>query len=134
VERKPASIGVHYRRARPAVVHRARRLIEQEWRRAGRAVRFQQGKKIWEFLPPGEASKATGARYLLARWRRGNTRPTLAFFLGDDEADEQVFRRLRGSLLSIAVGRSHTQADYRLPNPAAVGRFLHRLAEALRCA
>ncbi|MFQ5817082.1 MAG: trehalose-phosphatase [Terriglobia bacterium] len=141
VEPKPASVTVHFRRATSVATRQARAIVTPEWRRENPPVRFQQAKKVWEFLPTRDVSKATAAAWLLARWsrpRRGwrAARPgrRLALSLGDDQADERVFRRLGPAAISIHVGRGPTRARYRLRSPEAAGRLLARLGEALGCA
>ncbi|MFQ5927436.1 MAG: trehalose-phosphatase [Terriglobia bacterium] len=145
VEPKPASVSVHFRRAAPAAARQARAIVAEEWHRLNPFVRLQEGKKVWEFLPARDVSKAAAAARLLARWR-GQTPARLgaapqvsrrrlrALYLGDDQADELVFRRLGPAAISIHVGPGPTRARYRLGSPQAVGRFLSRLGEALGCA
>lgn len=133
VERKPASVTIHFRQARPGVARRARRIAQEEVRRTNPAVRLQAGKKVFEFLPVRDVSKATAVVALLAHWPRPG-RGWLIFYLGDDAADERVFQQLGRRAISICVGRRRTRAHYRLATPAAVGAFLNRLAGVLECA
>ena len=43
---------------------------------------------------------------------------------GDDTTDESMFRLELRNALTIKVGDRETQAQYRLPHPAALRRFL----------
>ena len=49
-------------------------------------------------------------------------------YAGDDHADEEVFASLGAGDLGLHVGRRPTAATYTLPDPAAVGGVLARLA------
>lgn len=144
VEVKPASATVHFRQATPATLRQARQRLQQAWRRQQPGIRLQEGKKVWEFLPDRDVSKAAAvarllarfglARFGRARWRAAHRRRNLVIFLGDDAADERVFGRLGRSAVTIAVGQRKTQARYCLAAPATVSRFLARLAGKLKCA
>lgn len=135
VEPKPVSVTVHSRRASRSVAQRAQRIVEEEWQRQHSWLRLQEGKKTLELLPAKNVSKATVVLDLLARWRRHQPKDRwLVLYLGDDQADEKVFARLKRRGISIFVGRGKTRARYRLASPKAAGEFLAWLAAQLRCA
>ena len=50
-------------------------------------------------------------------------------YAGDDRADEEVFAALGAGDLGVHVGRGPTSASRTLPDPAAVGGLLARLAQ-----
>ncbi len=132
VERKPASVAVHYRNAAPRSAAHARHAVWHTLRRNGKRLRLLSGKKVWELLPAGDVDKGE-AVLRLGRTPDSASRPRpLILYLGDDTTDESVFRRLRSSDLGIHVGNGPTRARYRLRSPADVARFLNRLWEVLR--
>jgi trehalose 6-phosphate phosphatase len=136
VERKPASVAVHYRRAQESEVPG----IEREVQRVactyrGRLV-LQQGKKVLELLPAIGASKAAGVFTMLEKLPRWLGTTPLPIYLGDDRTDETVFRRLGSRGLGIYVGRpgsglaealDDSAARYFLDDPADVRKFLREL-------
>ncbi|HET8646804.1 MAG TPA: trehalose-phosphatase, partial [Vicinamibacteria bacterium] len=52
--------------------------------------------------------------------------------VGDDRTDEEVFEQMPPGSYTIRVGPGYSRARYGLPDPAAVRRFLERLAETVR--
>ncbi|MCM2304829.1 MAG: trehalose-phosphatase [Elusimicrobia bacterium] len=123
VEAKTAAVAVHWRRAPgvrrdPAGLRRVlAALLPDGWRLAG-------GKKIWEFRPAdawgkGEAI-ALAARRLRAR----------VVFIGDDETDEEAFRRLGRGAMTVKVGPGRTLARERVRGLAGVDVMLKRLTKA----
>jgi trehalose-phosphatase len=127
VESKGASVALHYRAASPTDTKIAQRELAQAL--AGRPeLSLLPGKKVWEVLPNSRTDKWSAARFILRREKwpgRG-----LVLYLGDDETDERVFRRMRG--ISVVVGRKHgTAAHFYLRSPAETTLFLARLKEEL---
>lgn len=142
IERKPASVAVHYRRVLQGAVPQ----IEIEVERIARSYRgrlhLQRGKKVLELLPAIGASKATAVFTMLGKLPRWLGSAPLPIYLGDDRTDETVFRRLGGRGLSIYVGAPNrakgenpppSAAHYLLRDPAEVRKFLRQLL-ALRAA
>jgi trehalose 6-phosphate phosphatase len=129
VEHKPAGVAIHDRNVA------ANRLAA--WRR--RLARWVdgvdldglerlRGKRVLELRPVG-VNKGTVAETLPRK--PGAPRPDLSIVaIGDDRTDEDLFRGLDGRGLSVRVGRPgvRTRAEARLAAPAAVRRFLMRLA------
>jgi len=141
IERKPASVAVHYRLAPESALPRVAQETEKLARDFKRQLVLQRGKKVLEFLPAIGASKAAGVRAMLEKLPRWLGSPPLPLYLGDDHTDETVFRLLRGRGLSIYVGRpgngenealAHSAARYYLDNPAAVRKFLRQLLNLRR--
>lgn len=142
VERKTASVAVHFRKAPAAAQPRIEREVQGIARRFAGQLALQRGKKVLELLPAIGASKASGVFTLLEKLPRWLGSAPLPIYLGDDLTDETVFRRLGGRGLSILVGRPHSAegahrhpsaARYFLADPAAVRKFLRELL-ALRSA
>jgi trehalose-phosphatase len=126
LEAKEATVAVHYRSARRSSADTARALVLELLRREP-GLRTMPGKKVWEILPRRKVTKWTAVRSILKRegWNRPE-RSGLAFYVGDDVTDEDVFRQLEG--VNVAVGkRRRTAARYYLRSPAEVRQFLEKL-------
>lgn len=123
VEAKATAVAVHWRRA-PGVIRDPSalrgllaRLLPSGWRLSG-------GKRIWEFRPADRWGKgeviALAARRLGAR----------VVFIGDDDTDEEAFRRLGRGAMTVKVGPGPTRARERVGGLAGVDALLRRLARA----
>ena len=123
LEDKRYSLALHYRQARAKKAARA--AIVAALRPLGE-VRMIGGKMVVNVLPPGAPHK--GVALERERDRLGCD---TAFFLGDDETDEDVFALDRpGRLLCVRVGASRaSQAPYCVRSQAAVDELLARLVE-----
>lgn len=120
VEAKATAVAVHWRRA-PGVIRDPsglRRLLAgllpSGWRLSG-------GKRIWEFRPSDRWGKGE-AILLAARRLRADI-----MFIGDDETDEEAFRRLGRRALTVKVGPGRTRARKRVGGLAGVDVLLKRL-------
>jgi trehalose-phosphatase len=140
VERKPASVAVHYRRAAEDAVPRVEREVQRVLRSSNGKLVLQAGKKVRELLPAIGASKAASVFSMLERLPRWLGTAPLPIYLGDDHTDESVFRHLGARGLGIYVGRpGHSQGEalpastarYFLEDPNEVRKFLRQLV-ALR--
>jgi trehalose-phosphatase len=141
IERKPASVAVHYRLAPASVMPRVEEEVEKVARAFGDRLVLQRGKKVLEFLPAIGASKAVGVGAMLEKLPRWLGSAPVPLYLGDDRTDETVFRSLRGRGLCIYVGRPGSGKDealedsaarYYLDDPAAVRKFLRELLNLRR--
>ena len=117
LERKSASIAVHYREVRPdqqpAVVEA---VLGGPATITG--VRTMHGKKVVE-LSVVEAHKGSAVAHLRKRFSA-----TAVLFIGDDVTDEDAFAVLTGSDLGIKVGPGATSADQRVRDPVEVTAVL----------
>ena len=140
VERKRAAVTFHFRGASDlaqaaARVEHAVDAVDEH----GRLARHP-GRRALELRPRGAVTKAAALRSLLDVHR-----PAAAIILGDDPHDARAFdivrvARAAGQLEGLAVavsGRADVtaqvaaHADLVLASPAAVARFLGRLASAV---
>jgi trehalose 6-phosphate synthase/phosphatase len=124
IETKSASIAWHYRGARSDFAQlqaRELRLVLQD-ALIGRPFELLEGNKVLEVRPHG-VSKAIVAR----RIRGDEHQPAVVVAIGDDRTDEDLFRALPGSSLTVAVGKRPTGAKYRVEDFRAVRRILRRL-------
>ncbi len=131
VEWKGLTVSLHFRRADPATVL-ALRFIVSDVSRGAPGLEVLPGKKVLELRPRvawGKGEAALAIRDLLTKSLRQQS--PLTIYLGDDKADEEAFRALRGKAICVAVGRRRTAAAYRLRGPRAVESLLAWIADAL---
>jgi trehalose 6-phosphate synthase/phosphatase len=124
VEVKSASIAWHYRcaprefGARQA--HELRMLLGDIL--SNQPLEVREGKKVIEVRLRG-ISKGLVAQRVQAETGPG----TVIVAIGDDRTDEDLFRALPPSSLTVAVGRPWTAATFRLDDHRAVRRVLRSL-------
>lgn len=141
VERKVPSVAFHFRAA-PDVAAAARRVTAAVERLDPERVfvRFP-GRRVLELRPPGVVAKGEAMRLLL-----DETRPSVAFVLGDDMSDAQAFEtltraRAAGEVEGLALAvqaraeappEVAASADLVLSAPREAARFLAGLEARLR--
>jgi trehalose-phosphatase len=134
LEDKTWTLSVHYRLADSGVIPRLKAAIDAIAQQHG--LRTTEGKGVYEVRPPVDLHKGT-AVLALAR-RLGALMPgTSVVFAGDDRTDEDAFRILREhnpDAVTIRVGDDDTPtaAEFQLPDPEAVRRFLEWLVVETR--
>lgn len=128
LERKPASVAVHYRRVSPDVADRDLPAIRDVLTaHADRPPGWEvlDGKAVTELRPHG-IDKGAALHWLADRFpgRR-------ALVIGDDVTDEQAFEvavERGGAAVLVAAEPRPTAARWRLTAPTAVVALLHALA------
>ncbi|MEO7274266.1 MAG: bifunctional alpha,alpha-trehalose-phosphate synthase (UDP-forming)/trehalose-phosphatase [Vicinamibacterales bacterium] len=129
MEQKTASIAWHYRRADREFgarqAHELRMLLGDAL--SNQPFEVIEGKKVIEVRLRG-ISKA-----LVAHRIRPDLGPDDAVVaVGDDQTDEDLFRALPPSSVTIAVGNRPTAARFRVDDVGAVRQFLRSLVEQRR--
>jgi trehalose 6-phosphate phosphatase len=110
VERKRASVAVHYRLADADAAERVAEFVRRLLARRSGELKLTPGKMVYEVQPNLDWNKGRAVRFLLDTL--GLTGPdTVPIYLGDDVTDEDAFRALSGRGVSVFVG-----------DPAALGR------------
>ena len=124
IEEKRTSLVWHYRAADPEFGGwKANQLVEELGAvTANEPVRVRHGKKIVEVVST-QVSKGIAVAKILAEKRYQG-----AVCAGDDQTDESMFALAIDELISIKVGEGATHARYRLPDVAALRRFLKQIA------
>lgn len=120
LEDKGLTLALHYRQV-PALAGCVHRLMAQLLRSHGPGLELQRGKYVVEIKPAG-VDKGTAVVEYLAEPPFCGRRPV---FIGDDCNDERGFaevNKLDG--VSIKVGSGPSCAQFRLPDVAAVHRWL----------
>lgn len=125
VENKGATISVHYRQAEDR--KKAQAMIR---RVAGRLVpppRRVRGKCVENLIPEGAPDKGTALKLLMRQ-----ARCPKAFFAGDDETDEDVFRLNHQRILAVRVGRKNdSRARFFLREQSEIVRLLREINRIL---
>lgn len=128
IEDKGPAFAIHYREAAEAESTLARASVLEAVAALNGDFRLLSGKKVWEILPREVGDKGSAVRRELCRL----TDHPLPIYIGDDFTDEHAFAALPGGL-TIRVGpHSLSKAQFQLPSPEAVRRFLEKLEPELR--
>ncbi|MGP1676792.1 MAG: trehalose-phosphatase [Burkholderiales bacterium] len=120
LEDKGLTLALHYRLA-PQLAAYAHRLMARLAAAADAGLEVQRGRRVAEIKPSGVDKGSALAAYLTEAPFSGR-RPV---FVGDDRNDEHAFAEVnRQDGISIKVGKGASCARYRLPDVAAVRRWL----------
>jgi trehalose 6-phosphate synthase/phosphatase len=121
VEEKSSSLAWHYRMAAPAAGDaQAERLREKlSGALEGCPVHVLEGHAVLE-VRPDAAHKGIPIRHLMSSLPSD----VLIVVIGDDSTDDDMFRALPPSGISIHVGAATTAAQFRISDPAAVRSLL----------
>lgn len=116
---KPGAVALHYRK-RPDLADDCRAFMQDRCD-ADPQLAMIAGKMVLE-LVYGRQTKGEAVAYLM-------TQPSFAgrvpFFAGDDVTDETAFAQVnRMDGISVKVGAGETAARYRVPDIAALARYL----------
>jgi trehalose 6-phosphate synthase/phosphatase len=126
IERKSASIAWHYRGAQREFgtrqAHELRMLLGDTL--SNQPFEVLEGKKVIEIRLRG-VSKAAVAHQVRQEIAEG----TLIVAIGDDLTDDELFRALPASSITVGVGSRPESARFHLPDPRAVRQALRALAD-----
>lgn len=135
LERKAASIAVHYRRApdRSSEVSRVLQKLAKTLGDEEHRLGIHEGKMVLELQPQIGRDKGTA---LVAIWEAidpgRNRRP---IYIGDDRTDEDAFEVIadhgEGAAILVASHPRPSHAEWRLDDPHAVKAWLKALASRL---
>ena len=97
-------------------------------------VKIRPGKKVLEIRPPLEWDKGKIVLWLLARRKFIlNGEPYVPIYIGDDITDEDVFRALKNTGLTVFVGDpENSHAKCYLRNTQEVTEFLEQILKIKR--
>jgi alpha,alpha-trehalose-phosphate synthase [UDP-forming]/trehalose-phosphatase len=119
IEEKGITASVHYREIAPQDTGK---VFDRFWSIADRhkdLFRITSGKKVLEIRPYGIWNKGDAVKWIL----KNLDGESVPLYIGDDVTDEDAFKVLRGTGISICIGKSQ-MADYYLKTQDEVGRFL----------
>ena len=121
LEKKPASVAVHYRALDDDESETVVAEIERIHFAIGK-LDIRHGKKVCELLLiPTDKGKALSTV-------RATVGATAVLFLGDDVTDEYAFRTLHGPDVGVKVGEGETAAPFRVDSPEEVAILLAALS------
>lgn len=127
VENKGATLSIHYRQTQNR--RTARAFIISALERLHPPPRRLEGKCVENLLPAGAPDKGAALALLMRREGFGK-----AFFIGDDETDENVFRLDREDIFTVRIGKTPgSRAKFHLRNQQEVARLLRMLNDLLDC-
>jgi trehalose 6-phosphate phosphatase len=120
LEKKPASVAVHYRNVDNSVTDELLAQVAAVADDIGELT-VRHGKMVCELLlvPTDKGRALTTVR--------GNVGATAVMFLGDDVTDEDAFATLAGPDVGVKVGDGDTIAPFRVGSPAEVAILLAAL-------
>jgi len=125
IEDKGSSASVHYRQVAPlyfdavaAAVSDAAALSSQ--------IQLRHGKMVWELRPDLGWNKGSAVIRLMARFK---IRAAAAFFLGDDETDNDVFHVLPLGATFVVGDHTTREASFRCYSPEDAAGLLMWIAD-----
>ncbi|MDF3819416.1 bifunctional alpha,alpha-trehalose-phosphate synthase (UDP-forming)/trehalose-phosphatase [Leptospira sp. 96542] len=126
-EEKEFSLVWHFRNADPDIgLNAAREMLDELSQLSSNQGFFvQRGNKIIEVREYG-TGKGKAALKILP------TQETDIFVFGDDTTDEDMFKDLNDSAVSVKIGKSETIAKYRFKNPEDVSIWIESLLTYLK--
>jgi alpha,alpha-trehalase len=132
VERKKFSVAVHYRNVESGKIGEVKKAVDEISERHPE-LRTSSGKRVYELQPNLDWDKGK-AVFRLFEIRRLDERKDLPLYIGDDTTDEDAFKALRGTGISIVVEEDskRTAADYVLRSVEDVQEFLGRMIDVLK--
>lgn len=131
IERKRFAIAVHYRRVSDDDIEKVEKIVDRVVDDHQR-LHKGHGKKVFQIQPRVDWNKGRAVDWLLERLGLG-PETVLPIYIGDDLTDEDAFRSLAGTGITIGVGEEDrpTAADYSVATVADVRRFLEFLITSI---
>jgi trehalose 6-phosphate phosphatase len=121
IENKKLSISIHFRKTKNR--ERVRKKVQAVAQTLIPKVRLIGGKAIINVLPTLPVNKGTALLAIMKKKRKSK-----AFFVGDDQTDEDVFEMNRTNIFSVRVGLSKkSYAPYYLKSQNQITELLDQL-------
>jgi trehalose-phosphatase len=121
VEDKGLSTSVHFRQAADSDIPAVEQAVRANVATAGAWFRLNLGRHVLEVVPRTDWHKGAAVKWILTHL---TDEPMLPIYIGDDLTDEDAFAVLSNGV-TVRVGtESPTCAQYSVPGPAEVYRFL----------
>jgi trehalose 6-phosphate synthase/phosphatase len=131
IEDKVSSLAWHYRNS-PVEIGplRAKELTEELRTLLSHENKLHvlEGYKVVEVKRTGYDKGSAASKFI------SSTESDFIVAMGDDRTDEDIFRSLPSSAITIKIGLTASLAKYNLINQRDVARFLSRLIESSECA
>ena len=129
IEDKNLTLSVHYRLAGKKNIFGIRiafHKIVKNYHEA-KEIKVRTGKMVFEIVPAGKWNKGFAVLWIMGRpeFSKDNFFP---LYIGDDITDEDAFRVLKKSGITVLVGyRKKSQAQFYLDNVSEVEKFAEQL-------
>ncbi len=121
IENKTYSIALHYRRSRNK--KKSKQLIIKQIQALTPAPRVIPGKCVLNLVPAGAPHKGVALLELIATLKL-----KCAFYIGDDDTDEDVFSLPDDRIVSVRVGRKKTShAQFYIHRQTEINQVLRKL-------
>jgi trehalose-phosphatase len=127
IENKGLSLSIHYRRVSDKNIPLVKSVFCEVtafnlWRNE---IRVRLGKKVFEVYPSVNWDKGKAVLWLLQNMSFSENASVMPIYIGDDMTDEDAFKMLKDSGLTILVGRPQkTYAQYYVNDTDEVLDFL----------
>lgn len=127
VEVKKFSASVHYRQVSPAGVPALRDAVQECLE--GAQFELRDGDCVFEVRPAVRWDKGDAVAWLL---KRNGAEPEQAICIGDDQSDEDMFRRVPGAVnIRVSSAEAELTAAAYLLRRTAIAEFLNGLADVV---
>lgn len=121
IEDKAYSLAIHYRKC--SGKKKAKASILAATSQLSPAPRIILGKCVVNIVPPGAPHKGTALEELMRQ-----TGITSAFYIGDDDTDEDIFSLPNARILSVRVGNKlNSEAQYYLQVQSDIDKMLRTI-------
>lgn len=135
IEDKGLSLTIHFRQVRPEMLDRTLKIVENIIRGPAdrNEIKISSGKKVIEVRPPVDWDKGKIINLIIEKIKKREISDTLlTIYTGDDRTDEDAFRAIEDSGITIHVGGydKNSVAQYYLEDVSEVVIFMRKLLEA----
>jgi trehalose-phosphatase len=124
VEDKGLTTSVHFRQADESDVPVVEQAVRAGVATAGAWFRLNTGREVFEIVPRTNWHKGAAVKWILTQLYDGRGDGVLPIYLGDDNTDEDAFAVLPHGVTVRVGGQAATCAQYGVPGPAEVYRFM----------
>jgi len=121
VEDKGLSTSIHFRQAAACDVPAIEQAVRASVATAGAWFRLNTGREVFEVVPRTGWHKGAAVKWIL---KHLGERGILPIYIGDDNSDEDAFAVLPDGVTVRVGDQSATCAQFGVPGPAEVYRFL----------
>ena len=132
IEDKVFTTSVHYRMVKPEETLKVKNIFYKvvEPYILKKICRITAGKKVFEIRPNIKWDKGEAVTWLLARHKVFFGEDVVPVYIGDDNTDEDAFKKIAGRGIGIVVGNEpFSMARYYVDNVPEVYRFLNILSQ-----
>ncbi len=129
-EDKGPILAIHYRNVAQRYFGWIQKVLKETLASGRGRWKVAQGKMVAEIRPEVDFHKGKAVKEIL----KGTSPDLLPIYLGDDQADEDAFREVKGRGITVLVGpeRRASEAEYYLEAPSEVQAFLLRCEKVMR--